>query len=329
MLGIAGLAVLIGVAAIKAANSGPNSPAGWYQAGNTWIINNGNLQGNPAMVGYTSADYCSAAIDQAGLISGNPISNMSWAGSTLPAPSPVPQSASDITSWINGCAAGVASPSASTPAVAAPAPAPADSAPDAATAPTTPSSGNTGQSDADSAAEQQAQTDLSTVQGISFSSDLAALRGDVQVTTNDAATLKAAVATGPGVGGECAGSSAIDAASGKLFSPFGSDDQSSFSHATTLQQDISTARSDISTLQDDVSGLQTTGSPVPSGTQAAITSAQDAISQAATNGNSGIDQENALVNKALQVLNSLDTPSDQCADAIQQYEAGNPIAQVG
>jgi hypothetical protein len=144
-------AAAVFIAFVLTACGGSNAPTtstGWYQAGNTWSVNNGNLQGNGAMVGYTSADYCSAAIDQAGLISGNPISNMSWAGSTLPAPSPVPQSGSDAMSWISGCAAGVAPPAANTPAGAAPVPAdsapadsaaaPAYSAPVPAAAPTTP-----------------------------------------------------------------------------------------------------------------------------------------------------------------------------------------------
>ena len=205
------------------------------------------------------------------------------------------------------------SASASTPAAAAPA-----------------TSGSTSQSGADPAAEQQAQTDLSTVQGISFSSDLAALRRDVQVTTSDAATLIADVAAGPGVPGECANSSAINNEAAKLFGAFGNGDESSASSdTTTLQQDISTARSDISALQNDVAGLQSTGSPVPPGMQAAITSAQNAISQAVTTGNADIDQENALVNQALQVDNSLNTPSDQCAIAIQVYGPGPPIAHVG
>jgi hypothetical protein len=203
-------------------------------------------------------------------------------------------------------------------------------APDSASAPDTSAPvAAPSQSSADPAAEQHAQTDLSTVQGISFSSDLAALHRDVQVTANDTAALKTAVAAGPGVSGECFSASAINAAASKIFNSFGPSDQVSLgSDATTLQQDISTARSAISALQEDVSTLQSTGSPVPSGTQAAITSAQNAISQAVTTGNADIDQANALANHAVTDISSLDTPTDLCANAVDRYEQGSGIAHV-
>ena len=316
-------AAFIALALSACGGSTPTTPAGWYQAGHSWGARERATGDEAAPVGITEADYCAAVLDQASLIPGNPLSNIDWtAPGNMPAPSPSPQTNSDAMSWINGCAAGNTLPG---PATSAPAAAP-DSAPAAAGAPTTPSSGNTGQPGADSAAEQQAQTDLSTVQSISYSSDLAALREGVKGTINDAATLKAAIAAGLGV--DCDGSSAINTAAAKLFSPFASDDSNGANYAATLQQDISTARSDISTLQDDVTGLQSTGSPLPSGTQAAITSAKNAISEAVTNGNAAIDQENALINQALPLINSFDTPSDQCANTIQQYGAGNPIAHV-
>jgi hypothetical protein len=322
-LALAGI-LLTGAAVAGCGSTTPATSAGWYQAGHSWGAAERATGDISELVGFTEADYCAAVLGQASLIPGNPLPNIDWSvpGATMPIPSPVPQADSDALSWINGCAAGNTLPA---PGASSAAPAPDNaSAPDTSAPVAAPS-----QSSADPAAEQQAQTDLSTVQGILFSSDLAALHRDVQVTANDTAALKTAVAAGPGVSGECFSASAINAAASKIFNSFGPSDQVSLgSDATTLQQDISTARSAISALQDDVSTLQSTGSPVPSGTQAAITSAQNAISQAVTTGNADLDQANALANQAVTDISSLDTPTDLCANAVDRYEQGSGIAHV-
>jgi hypothetical protein len=59
-------------------------------------------------------------------------------------------------------------------------------------------SASASQASANAAAEQQAQTDLATVQGISFSSDLSSLANDVTTTNTDLGTVKSDAANGPG-----------------------------------------------------------------------------------------------------------------------------------
>ena len=135
-------AVFIALVLSACGGSKPTTSAGWYQAGHSWGARERATGDEAAPVGFTEADYCAAVLDQASLIPGNPLSNIDWtAPGNMPAPSPSPQTNSDAMSWINGCAAGNTLPG---PATSAPAAAP-DSAPAAAGAPTTPSSGNTGQ----------------------------------------------------------------------------------------------------------------------------------------------------------------------------------------
>jgi hypothetical protein len=166
------------------------------------------------------------------------------------------------------------------------------------------------QASTDSAAQQQAQSDLTALQGLSLSPDLSQLSGDLTHTSSDLAAEKTAAAAGPNAdGGDCYNLDSnvdYDAESNVEY-----DAQSDFGYdlQVNLVPDISSGRHDISTLQSDLSDLQSTGLPAPSGAQAAITASQKAISKAISTANADISQENSYVSEAYSVTNSIATGS--------------------
>jgi hypothetical protein len=70
---------------------------------------------------------------------------------------------------------------------------------------------------------------------------------------------------------------------------------------------IPVTRADITTLNDGLSSLSASGLPAPSGASAAITSAQQAISQAISAANRDIDSENPVVTQAYAIANAMAT----------------------
>lgn len=166
------------------------------------------------------------------------------------------------------------------------------------------------QASANAAAEQQAQSDLSTLEGFSLSPDLSKLAGDLTQTSNDLAAEKTAAAAGPNAdGGDCYNLTSnvdYDAQSNVAY-----DAQSDFGYdlQQNLVPDISSERQDISAFQTDLSNLQDMGLPAPSGAQAAITAAQNEIASAVSTANTDISQENGYVSQAYEVANSIATGS--------------------
>lgn len=164
------------------------------------------------------------------------------------------------------------------------------------------------QASANAASEQQAQNDLTTLQGFSLSSDLSKLAGDLTQTSNDLAAEKTAAAAGPNAdGGDCYNLESnvnYDAESNVEY-----DSQSDFGYDLQehLVPDISSGRQDISAVQSDLSNLQSMGLPAPPGAQAAITAAQKEISSGISTANSDISQENSYVSQAYSAANGIAT----------------------
>lgn len=164
------------------------------------------------------------------------------------------------------------------------------------------------QASTDAAAEQQAQNDVTTLEGFSLSSDLTKLAGDLTQTSNDLAAEKTAAAAGPNAdGGDCYNLDSnvdYDAQSNVEY-----DAQEDFGYdlRENLVPDLSSGRQDIRAVQSDLSNLQGLGLPAPSGARAAITAAQNEIGRAISTANSDISRENAYVSQAYSVGNSIAT----------------------
>jgi hypothetical protein len=175
------------------------------------------------------------------------------------------------------------------------------------------------QASANASAEQTAQSDLSTVQGVSFASDLSSISGDVTTTNNDLATTRSDAAQGPGDQCVNASSTVYNDAASTVYN----DQQSAlYNDAGTLSTDIGNARTAITSLSNDLSGLSSAGLPAPAGASAAITAARQAIGEAIGQANGGIAQINADVVTAYQVANSIATGA--CAG----QGPGNPPSPI-
>jgi len=157
------------------------------------------------------------------------------------------------------------------------------------------------QASANAASEQQAQTDLATVQGISFTSDLSGLNGDVTTANNGLGTVKSDATHGQGQ--DCGNADTVEGD----FDTVTGDSDSLSGGLDGFTNDVSGARSAIGTLQSDLSGLKSAGQPAPAGASTAITSAQGAISSAINAANGDIGDVNGDVSAASQVLGSLAT----------------------
>jgi hypothetical protein len=163
------------------------------------------------------------------------------------------------------------------------------------------------QASANAAAEQTASSDLATVQGISFSSDLAKLGADVTKTNTDLGTVKSDAANGPnGSSGDCYNlEGVVDSdVEGTIDADM---EGSTAADVDAITNDIGTARQEVSTFQGDLSNLQSTGLPAPAGAAAAVTAAQNAISAAVSTANGDISAVNADVVTAYQVANGIAT----------------------
>lgn len=164
------------------------------------------------------------------------------------------------------------------------------------------------QASTDAAARQQAQNALSTLQGLSLAPDLGKLSADLTHTSKDLAAEKAAAAAGPNAdGGNCYNLTAnvdYDARSNVAY-----DAQADFGYDLqyNLVPDIASGRQDVTALQSALSDLQNLGQPAPPGAQPAITTAQNAISNAVTTANADTSQENGYVTQAYQVASGIAT----------------------
>jgi hypothetical protein len=164
------------------------------------------------------------------------------------------------------------------------------------------------QASANAAAKQHAQNDLSTLEGFSLSSDLTKLSGDLTQTSNDLAAEKTAAAAGPNAdGGDCYNLQSNVDYDAQQNVEYDAQQDLGYDLQQNLVPDISSGRQDISTLQSDLSNLRRMGLPAPSGAQAAITTAQNAISDAVSTANAGISQENGYVSQAYSVAAGIAT----------------------
>lgn len=97
------------------------------------------------------------------------------------------------------------------------------------------------QDSANAAAEQQAQSDISTLEGFSLSNDLSALSCDVQQTDTDLGTVKSDAASGQG--SYCGNVSTA-----------GGDADTVAGDADTLSGDLDSLTNDVGTEQQDITG---------------------------------------------------------------------------
>lgn len=159
------------------------------------------------------------------------------------------------------------------------------------------------QASADADAQNQAASDLTALQQVSYSSDLSSISRDVSTTKAGLGTVKSDAANGQGSYCYNVNTVAYDANAVSY-------DANGVSYDLNgLTNDISTARSDISTLQGDLANLQGMGLAAPSGAQSAIQSAQGEIGNAVSTANADISTENGYVADAFSVANSLATGS--------------------
>jgi hypothetical protein len=159
------------------------------------------------------------------------------------------------------------------------------------------------QASADASAEQQAQTDVSTLEGLSLTSDLSALSGDVQTTGTGLGTVKSDAASGQGSYCDNVSTAGADADS------VAADADSLSADLNSLTNDIGTAQQDITSVQNDLAALQSDGLQAPSGAATAIASAQSVISQAVSAANADIATVNGYVNDAYSTANGMATGS--------------------
>jgi hypothetical protein len=167
-------------------------------------------------------------------------------------------------------------------------------------------------SSANAASERQAQSDLSMLQGVSFSSDLSKLAGDVSQTDSDLAKEKsdaAAGVDGPD-GPSCYNLEQNVDYDATQNVEYDATQNLGYDLTNGLQADIATARGNITTLNNDLVSLSASGLPAPAGASAAIAAARQAISGAIGQANTYIDQVNADVNTAYAIGNNMAT--SQC-----------------
>jgi hypothetical protein len=166
------------------------------------------------------------------------------------------------------------------------------------------------QASADQAAQQQAASDLQTLQGLSLSSDLSQMANALTQTSKALTAEKSAAAAGPnGVGGFCTNlesdvdAQAEDNVEANAVDNLGAEVQDA------LQPDIASGHQDIATLTSDLSNLQSLGLPSPSGAQAAIAAARSEIADAVSKANADISTENGYVDRAYSIANGIATGS--------------------
>ena len=175
------------------------------------------------------------------------------------------------------------------------------------------------QASANAAAEQQAQSDIGTLEGLSLTSDLSTLSGDVQQTGSDLATVKSDAANGQG--SDCVNVSTTGADADTV----AADADSLSADLDSLTNDISTDQQDITAVQNDLAALQSDGLQAPSAAATAIASAQTAISQAVSAANAGIATVNGYVNDAYSIANGMATGN--CEDS-GPGSAPSPIQDI-
>lgn len=164
------------------------------------------------------------------------------------------------------------------------------------------------QASADTAAEQQAQNDLNTLQGWSLTSDLSKLASDLGQTSADLAAEKTAAAAGPNAdGGDCYNLDENVDYDAQENVEYDAQEDFGYDLQQNLTPDLASGRQDISGLQSDLSNLQSLDVSVPSGAQSAITAAQGQIASAISTANADIRQENGYVSQAYEVASSIAT----------------------
>jgi hypothetical protein len=160
----------------------------------------------------------------------------------------------------------------------------------------------------DAAAQQQAQNDLTTLEGFSLSSDLGKLAGDLTATKGDLTAEKTAAAAGPNAdGGDCYNLESNVDYDAESNVEYDAQDNFGYDLQENLVPDISSGRQDISAVQSDLSALEGLNLPAPSDARAALTAAQNEIKRAASTANSDISQENSYVSQAYSVANGIAT----------------------
>lgn len=163
---------------------------------------------------------------------------------------------------------------------------------------------------ANTTAENQAQSDLTTLeQDDNFNADLSKLSGDVTQTNQDLAGEQADAANGVNGGSPCynlednVDYDAVDNVE------YDATDDLGYDLTNGIEPDIATVHQDIANLDNDLASLKADGLPAPSGANTAVTAARQAISVAITAANSDIVQVNSDVNQAYAIGDNMATSS--------------------
>jgi hypothetical protein len=157
---------------------------------------------------------------------------------------------------------------------------------------------------------QTAQTGLSTVEGVSFGSDLNALTSDVKQTNSDLAAEEKDAVGGPNAdGGGCYNLQQNVEYDAQQNVDYDLQQNLGYDLQQNLRPDIRAARQDIATLEADVQKLSSDGVPAPAGVSAAISSVQAKIKQAKAAANTDINQANADDIQAYAIANNMATGS--------------------
>lgn len=157
---------------------------------------------------------------------------------------------------------------------------------------------------------QTAQTDLSTVEAVSFSSDLNALTSDVKQTNSDLATEEKDAVGGPNAdGGGCYNLQQNVEYDAQQNVDYDLQQNLGYDLQQNLLPDIRTARQDTATLRADLQKLSSDGVAAPPGVSAAISSVQAKTKQAKAAANTDINQANADDIQAYAIANNMATGS--------------------
>ncbi|MGH3401031.1 MAG: hypothetical protein ACRDRJ_00685 [Streptosporangiaceae bacterium] len=167
------------------------------------------------------------------------------------------------------------------------------------------------QQSANTAAEQQASSDLATLSNDThFGGDLHALASDVGQTNSDLAGERKDAIGGPNAdGGGCYNiedNVDYDATDNVEYD---ATDNLGYDLQDNLQPDISTVRGDIGTLRGDLRSLSASGLPATQGAAGVISTARAAISHAITIANGDISVVNADVDQAYAIARGMATGS--------------------
>jgi hypothetical protein len=155
---------------------------------------------------------------------------------------------------------------------------------------------------------QTAQSDLATLQGAGFESDLNNLTNDVKQANSDLAGEEKDASAGPNAdGGDCYNLQQNVEYDAQQNVDYDLQQDVGYDLQQNLQPDISTTRQDIAALQADLQTLTSDGLEPPSGAASAVHKARAAIRTAKAAANADIDQANSDDTQAYSIADNLAT----------------------